>query len=348
MQRIGTSSLLLLALFTWAGCSSQGNNSSETSSDASETTPEAASVVVSAPVDQDEGLAIRSQDYVPRILLDAGGDIASTLVIRTLLGNKEPIIETHFQRVGCSSDTCRQESVTFAAVEYPLDSLLQQWMADVLSHYYYDVTRELDIRVNGEKTQENGDGEMETLNRGCSPYQGIIGDGGREMFDYYQRRLWLIGRDRPADQHGPSGRYGCAIYRCWQSPKVASYFVAYSTEEPQRPVHYAVSFDRRTGRQLELTDVIRDDQLAELNDLLVDAARGRHYQLRRRNPDDLAIEAGDCDYSSDIQPTSVAFLEEGVAFSTGALPFDQWANATHILVIPYEKVRHLLVDQYSR
>ena len=42
------------------------------------------------------------------------------------------------------------------------------------------------------------------------------------------------------------------------------------------------------------------------------------------------------------------FVEDGLAVSTGALPFDQVAQNTHILIIPYEKVNHLLVERFRR
>ena len=296
--------------------------------------------------DPDAGLLLRSEAYYPGILLDAEGDINATA--RRLLSHND-LITYYYQRVGCKSDTCRQEFVTYAAVQYPRDSLLQRWMSGVLADFYYDATRDLDIKVNGQRTEDNGEGETELKNLGCAPYSGVLGDGGKQLFDYYQARLWLIGRDRDADVHGPAGRYGCFIYRCWQSPDVVSYFVGYSTGEPQWPVHYVVSFDRHDGRQLQLTDIVPADKIAEVNDMLADAAHERHKKLRRSAEADIAVESGDCNYSSVmLENCSVGLTTEGLAVSTGALPFDQWATATHVLVLPYSRINPLLVRKYRK
>jgi hypothetical protein len=175
----------------------------------------------------------------------------------------------------------------------------------------------------------------------------VLNDGGKAMFDYYQARLWVIGKNR-TEEHGPSGRYGCTIYCCWLSQEVTSYFVAYSTEVQLPSEHYVISFDRRTGKEMSFADIIKDDNVAELNDLVVDAARLRHYELLRSKHNELAIDKNEGDYSALLDIKHVGFVENGLAVSTGALPFDQVAQNTHILIIPYEKVNHLLVERFRR
>lgn len=342
MLKIGRSATLSFILILLSSCqSSQEGSQEDNGASGTDVSVPEHSVV---PMDKDQDLLIKSQPFYPAILLDADGDICNSA--RIILHKNEQISFV-YQRVGCNSDTCKQEIVTYSAIQYPSDAILQQWMADVLGAYYYDVTRELDILVNGEKIAVNADGEQEYQNKGCRPYEGILDDGGKSMFDYYQARVWLIGRDRE-DVHGPAGRYGSAIYRCWQSSKVVTYFVGYSTEEPQRPVHYVTSFDRKTGSQLSLVDVIKEDCMAEFNDLLLQAEAVRHQQLLKSNKNELAIEPSLGDYSLPSQINSVGFVGEGLAVSTGSLSFDQWATATHILIIPYEQVNDLLVEQYSQ
>lgn len=334
---------LFLSLIALTGCSnSQNHQENETSNEESG----AAQIVVSETSvsgSDDAGLLIGNEPYSPQFVLDAEGNMNH--VGRSLFAKNE-LLKFHYQRVGCSSDTCKQEFVTYAAVQYPQDSLMQHWMADILSSYYYDVTCQLDIKLNGEKVEINNEGDSEYKNVGCRPYDGVLSDEGKSLFDYYQARVWVIGKERE-DEHGPEGRYGCAIYRCWQSKDVASYFVGYSTEEACLHMHCVLSFDRKTGRQLELTDLVKDEFISEFNELLTEAARTRHYQLLKKSSD-LSLEDGDCDYSALIQPTAVGLTQEGLAVSTGSLPFDQLSWATHILVLPYERVKHLLQERYRR
>lgn len=305
---------------------------------------EAVAVVMNLPEEKGESFAIKSEPYYPLILMDADGNISHAT--RPLL-HKNNLVKYHYQRIGCNSDTCKREWMTFTAIQYPKDSVLQQWAADVVGRFYFDATRDLDIKLNGQNSEMNDEGEMVLQNKGCSPYAGNLSDGEKAMFDYYQSRLWCIGKNR-GEEHGPSGRYGCVLYRCWQSEKVASYFVAYSTDTQQRSEHYVVSFDRMSGRELGLADIIKDDYLAELNDLIVDAARHRHFTLKNSRNHDLAIDASEGDYSSRVAIDHVGFVETGLAVSTDALPFDQWAYASHVLIIPYEKVNDLLLDRYRR
>lgn len=344
MQISFRKALLSLSSLLLAACSTtpSGQDSASGSDDA--TIPQQVVVRADASGSGSEHLLIGSDACYPVSLFDSEGNINKEG--RRVLAKIEGLT-FHYQRVGCNSDTCKQEFVTYAAVQYPRDTVLQVWMADVLAHYYRDVTRLLDIKVNGGRIETNDDGDVEYKNQGCRPFDGSLADGGKELWDYYQARVWIIGRDRP-DEHGPEGRYGCFIYRCWQSPQLVSYFAAYSTDETQTPLHCVISFDRATGRQLELDDVIREESLPEFNDLLADAANTRHYQLRHSQRDDLSIDMGESDYSSPIQPNAVGFTQDGLAVSTGALPFDQLAWATHILIIPYEKVNDLLNDPYRR
>lgn len=344
MQISSRKALLLLSSLLCVGCSN--NTTQDASSDSgvvASTTNNDVEAEVVLPANENETLLIDSDDCFPVTLFDSEGNINKEG--RRKLSKNESLV-FHYQRVGCNSDTCKQEFVTYAAVQYPKDTLLQSWMADILASYYSDVTRQLDIKVNGPRIETNGDGEVEYTNQGCRPYSGDLGDEGKALWDYYQARVWVIGRDR--EEHGPEGRYGCFIYRCWQSPRLASYFAAYSTDETQTPLHCVVTFDRATARQLELDDLIPEESLSEFNDLLVDAARSRHYQMRRNKDADHTIEMEDCDYSSPIQPNAVGLTEEGLAVSTGALPFDQLAWATHILIIPYSKVNDILKEPYRR
>lgn len=333
--------LALSVLTLWVGCT--GHESDTQQPTAPEATEDVVAVAVPTTQHADDGLLIHSENCHEAILMDASDDICHAA--RSILA-KNQNITYHYQRVGCKQDTCRQEIVCYSAVQYPKDSVLQQWMADVLANYYYDVTRQADIQVNGMKTEDNGDGEMVLKNTGCRPYQGILGDEGKSLFDYYQARVWVIGRDR--EEHGPVDRYGCTIYRCWQSSSLVSYFVGYSTDDPQLNTHYVCTFDRKTGHLLDLTDMVRADYMAELNELIAEAARTRHYRLLRSNNDELAIEAEGCDYASGIDIKSAAFTKDGLAISTGALAFDQWATATHILIIPYEKANELIEPRFRR
>lgn len=289
-------------------------------------------------------LAIQNETVFTGLLLDADGDVNHSA--RRLLTKADEVLTYHYQRVACQSDTCRQEFVTYSAVQYPKDSIIQSWMADVLAGFYYDATRQIDIQVNGEQTEDNGEGEMVLCNQGCRPYEGVLGDGGKSLFDYYQARVWVLGKHRDENLHGPSGRYGCIIYRCWQSADYVSYLVAYSTDEPQWPVHYVCTFDRRDGHLIDMADFIRPEYEAEFADLVADAARDRHIALKRSRNNEIAIEEGACDYSSMLDIKAIGFTAEGLAVSTGALAFDQWASTTHILVIPYDKVRQLMNDDF--
>lgn len=344
MQISFRKALLFLSLLLCVGCtSSQDGQGSQTDDDAPTVFSQEGEASYQS-AQSDEHLMIRSEACYPVTLLDSEGNVNQEG--RRKLSKNEALT-FHYQRVGCNSDTCKQEFVTYAAVQYPKDSILQVWMADVLAQYYKDVTRLLDIKVNGGRIETNADGDVEYKNQGCRPYEGPLSDEGKEMWDYYQARVWIIGRDRP-DEHGPEGRYGCFIYRCWQSPRLVSYFAAYSTDETQTPLHCVVTFDRATGRQLQLADLIREESLPEFNDMLADAASSRHYQLRKLSGSDLSIEQGQCDYSSPIQPNAVGLTQDGLAVSTGALPFDQLAWATHVLIIPYDKVIDLLKDPYCR
>ena len=345
MQDISKRFILALPLLLVLGCTPNAGNGD--ASDAQSSAETASLVVPDAVTDNlpsEAALAIGSEEYYTGILFDADGEVCHSA--RYLLSKNESLVY-HYQRVGCNSDTCKQEFVTYSAVQYPQDSILQTWMAGVLADYYYDVTRQLDILVNGQRTEDNGDGELELKNVGCRPYQGILCDAGKSLFDYYQARVWIIGRDRD-NVHGPAGRYGCAIYRCWQSSHVASYFVGFSTNDPQWPTHYVCSFDRQDGHRLDLTDVVLPEYIAEFNDLVVEAIRQRHYQLLHAKNCELAIEPEGCDYSSMLDVKAVAFVENGLAVSTGALAFDQWATATHVLIIPYEKINNILVARYRR
>lgn len=343
MQISFRKALLLFSSLLCVGCSSSNaGDAPNTDSEEPATTPivvEEDSLAIG-----NEQLLIGSEACFPVTLLDSEGNVNKEG--RQKLSKNEALT-FHYQRVGCNSDTCKLEFVTYAAVQYPQDSVMQSWMAGILAQYYKDVTRMLDIKVNGGRIETNDDGDMEYKNQGCRPFEGSLANGGKEMWDYYQGRVWIIGRDRP-DEHGPEGRYGCFIYRCWQSPHLVSYFAAYSTDETRTPLHCVVTFDRVTGHQLDLDDIIREESLPEFNDLLADAAHSRHYQLRKSNNSDLSIERGDCDYSSPIQPNAVGFTQEGLSVSTSALPFDQLAWATHVLIIPYEKVNELLKEPYRR
>ncbi len=335
----------VLPLFFLTACSSGDEKPAEEEhSVTTETTDDAASVVVDVSGPQDVNLVIQSEPYSINILRDADGNISHAT--RALL-RKNELVKYYYQRVGCNDDTCKQEWITFTAIQYPKDSILQKWAADIVGKFYFDASRDLDIKVNGQRSEANADGEMVVLNTGCNPYSGPLGDDEKPMFDYYQARLWTIGMNRN-DEHGPAGRYGCVLYRCWQSNEVASYFVAYSTDPQMSSAHYVASFDRKTGKELSLADIIKDDCVAELNDLVVDAARQRHYDLRHSKQNELAIDSESGDFSSLVVILHVGFVENGLAISTEALPFDQWAYASHILIIPYDKVDHILLDRFRR
>ena len=336
---------LAIPMFILTCCSAcQNNRSGDGDQDDIDLSDSSTSTVVVPPKTDDEHLVISSDSYLPVILKDAEGNMSHAT--RSVL-RKNSLVKTYYQRVGCNNDTCKQEWVTFTAIQYPKDTILQRWAAGVVGQFYYDASRVLDIKVNGQKSETNSDGEMVLLNTGCSPYSGELNDGGKAMFDYYQARLWVIGKHR-TEEHGPSGRYGCTIYCCWLSQEVASYFVAYSTEVQKPSEHYVVSFDRRTGKEMSFADIIKDDNVAELNDLVVNAARQRHYELLRSKNSELTIDKNEGDYSAMLDLNHVGFVENGLAVSTGALPFDQLAQATHILIIPYEKVNHLLVERFRR
>lgn len=336
---------LAIPMFILTCCSAcQDNRSGDGDQDDIDLSDSSTSTVVVPPKTDDEHLVISSDSYLPVILKDAEGNMSHAT--RSVL-RKNSLVKTYYQRIGCNNDTCKQEWVTFTAIQYPKDTILQRWAAGVVGQFYYDASRVLDIKVNGQKSETNSDGEMVLLNTGCSPYSGELNDGGKAMFDYYQARLWVIGKHR-TEEHGPSGRYGCTIYCCWLSQEVASYFVAYSTEVQKPSEHYVVSFDRRTGKEMSFADIIKDDNVAELNDLVVDAARQRHYELLRSKNSELTIDKNEGDYSAMLDLNHVGFVENGLAVSTGALPFDQLAQATHILIIPYEKVNHLLVERFRR
>ena len=336
---------LAIPMFILTCCSAcQNNRSGDGDQDDIDLSDSSTSTVVVPPKTNDEHLVISSDSYSPVILKDAEGNMSHAT--RSVL-RKNSLVKTYYQRVGCNNDTCKQEWVTFTAIQYPKDTILQRWAAGVVGQFYYDASRVLDIKVNGQKSETNSDGEMVLLNTGCSPYSGELNDGGKAMFDYYQARLWVIGKHR-TEEHGPSGRYGCTIYCCWLSQEVASYFVAYSTEVQKPSEHYVVSFDRRTGKEMSFADIIKDDNVAELNDLVVDAARLCHYELLRSKNSELTIDKNEGDYSAMLDLNHVGFVENGLAVSTGALPFDQLAQATHILIIPYEKVNHLLVERFRR
>lgn len=341
MQNILRSLIIGLPIAVLAGCTTEKANDNHPTSESEE---ETVTSVVSSHSSVGDDLVIQDEPCCANLLYDTDGDVNHSA--RGLFNKNENVV-FHYQRVGCNSDTCKQEFVTYAAVQYPKDSILQCWVADILGNFFSDATCQLDILVNGAQIEYNDDGEMVTCNTGCRPYDGVLGDGGKAMFDYYQAREWVIGKNRD-NVHGPGGRYGCAIYRCWQSSRFASYFVAYSTDEPQWPVHYVCSFDRKTGQKLDITDLIREDCLADLNDLVVEAARERHYRLLHNKRNELAIETGECDYSSMIDIKEIGFTAEGLAVSTGALPFDQWPFDTHILILPYAKVNILLQDSYRR
>jgi len=333
---------ILFILASFMAC--RDNHSGENAQDDMELTGSSSSDVFVTPEGREEHLVIQSESYSPTILKDANGNIGHAT--RSIL-RKNKLVKIYYQRVGCDDDSCKQEWITFTAIQYPKDSVLQKWASDVVGQFYFDASRDLDIKVNGQKSETNDDGEMVLLNTGCPPYRGVLTDGAKAMFDYYQAHLWVLGKNR-ADEHGPAGRYGCTLYRCWQSSEVASYFVAYSTEIQQQSVHCVVSFDRKTGKELSFADIIKDDNVAELNDLVVDAARQRYYELLRSKSNELAIDKDEGDYSSLLDINHVGFVEDGLAVSTAALPFDQWAQASHILIIPYEKVNHLLVERFRR
>ncbi len=336
---------LVLPLFLLASCTmSQDQNPAENTQTTAETTDDAASLVVNVPETMDENHVIRSESYFPEYIKDAVGNMSHAT--RSLL-HKNKLVKYHYQRIGCNDEACKREWITFTAIQYPKDSVLQRWVADVLGRFYFDATRDLDIKVNGQDSEVNDDGEMVLKNTGCRPYSGILNDEGKAMFDYYQSYVWGISKNR-VEEHGPSGRYGCAIYRCWQSNEIASYFVAYSTDVQHRSEHCVASFDRRTGKELSLTDILKDDYVAEFNDLVVDAARQRHFSLLHSKNNELAIDKVAGDYSSPVAIGHVGFVEEGIAVSTGALPFDQWAYSSHILIIPYEKVDNLLLDRFRK
>lgn len=335
---------LVLSLFFLAACSSRQDNSGvDRHRGGTDVTDEGMTAVDESSA-RDRGIVIQSEPYSTNILSDANGNISHAA--RSLL-HKNELVKTYYQRVGCKNTDCKEEWVTFTAVQYPKDSVLQKWVAEVVGKFYFDATRDLDIKVNGERSETNDDGEMTLQNTGCRPYGGVLQDGEKAMFDYYQSQLWAIGKNRE-DEHGPSGRYGCILYRCWQTPDIVSYFVAYSTDVQQPSRHYVVSFDRRTGEELSFADIVKDDYVAELNDLVIDAAHQRHRALLRSKNNDLAIDKEEGDYSSMVPITYVGFVQNGLAVSTDALPFDQWAFASHILVIPYEKVNHLLLERFRR
>lgn len=351
MQAINRAFLLSLPfLIVSASCGSDGSKGGEAPSENDEETVMLGTVSEGLSSSaEDEKLLLPNMPYNSTILVDADGDINGCYfnsLYDKKLGLKE-MLDFRYQRVGCSEDTCKQEFVTLSAVQYPVDSIRQNWMKNILGRYYYDVTRVLDIQVNGIKTSDNGEGEIVTENVGCKPYEGDLSDNGKTMFDYYQARVWVIGSKREADEHGPAGRFVNAIYHCWQSKEVSSWFVAYSTIEPQRSVHYLTSFDRRDGHLLTLTDILIEDYMAEFNDLLEEAARTRYYQLKNKKSNRIAL-VDDNDYSMGIQVTNVAFTQDGLAVSTGALPFDQWPSATHILIIPYEKINSLLLGRFRK
>lgn len=336
---------LAIPMFILTCCSAcRDNGSGDGDKDGMDMSDASGSTVVVPPKTNDEHLVISSDSYSPIILKDAEGNMSHAL--RSVL-RKNSLVKTYYQRVGCNNDSCKQEWVTFTAIQYPKDTILQRWAANVIGHFYFDASRDLDIKVNGQESETNPDGEMVLLNTGCPPYSGVLNDGGKAMFDYYQARLWVIGKNR-TEEHGPSGRYGCTIYCCWLSQEVASYFVAYSTEVQQPSEHYVISFDRRTGKEISFADILKDDNVAELNDLVVDAARQRHYELLHSKNNELTIDKNEGDYSALLDIKHVGFVENGLAVSTGVLPFDQVAQTTHILIIPYEKVNHLLVERFRR
>ena len=336
---------LAIPMFILTCCSAcRDNGSGDGGQDGLEESDTSGSAVVVPPKTNDEHLVISSESYSPIILKDAEGNMSHAT--RSVL-RKNSLVKTYYQRVGCNNDSCKQEWVTFTAIQYPKDTILQRWAAGVVGQFYFNASRDLDIKVNGQESETNSDGEMVLLNTGCPPYSGGLNDGGKAMFDYYQARLWAIGKNR-TEEHGPSGRYGCTIYCCWMSREVASYFVAYSTEVQLPSEHYVISFDRKSGKEMSFADIIKDDNVAELNDLVVDAARQRHYELLHSKNNEIAIDKNVGDYSALLDIKHVGFVENGLAVSTGALPFDQVAQNTHILIIPYEKVNHLLVERFRR
>ena len=337
--------LLLIA----CGGEKQSDTNANSQAEGNETVhPGSASAALDHKVDQ--GVLPTNQSYNTTILTDADGDINDsyyTSLYNARLGLKG-FLDLHYHRVGCSSDTCHQEFITLAAVEYPQDTLLQHWMADILAHFYYDATRSLDGKVNGVVSANDSESETSGRSRGCAPYQGDLSDAGKAMFDYYQSRLWWVGKNREADEHGPSGRYLCTIYQCWQTQELSSWFVAYSTDDPITPTHAVVTFDRQDGHQLTLTEVINEDCRAEFQELLVEAAHGRYVHLRNSRSGRIAVEDNIDDNMADIQPNQIGFTEDGLAVSTGALLFDQWPSATHILILPYDKVNPLMQEKFTK
>ncbi len=345
MLAIHHPSFLTISIFILISCSAcRDKGLNEYSQDGNGVSDSTISVIVVHPETDNEHLVIGSDSYSPFILKDAEGNMSHAT--RSVL-RKNNLVKTYYQRVGCNNDSCKQEWVTFTAIQYPKDTILQRWASNVVGQFYFDASRNLDIKVNGQKSETNSDGEMVLLNTGCPPYSGVLNDDAKAMFDYYQARLWGIGKQR-LEEHGPTGRYGCVLYCCWLSHEVSSYFVAYSTEVQQPSEHYVISFDRQTGKELSFADLIKDDNMAELNDLIVDAARQRHKELLHSKTNEFTIDKNVGDYSSMLDINHVGLVEDGLAVSTGALPFDQMTQATHILIIPYEKVNHLLVERFRR
>lgn len=338
--------LLATTLFTVSGCTSGSANSAGADTSVGADSEATEPAVANAPAAQPAAdLVISSEPCFAELPLDTDGDAHHG--VRSLL-NRLSTVSITYHRVGCSDDGCRDEITTYAAVQYPTDSVLQVWMADHLAHFYYDATQQADVLVNGERSNYTAEGEKTTLNTGCNAYDGILGDGGKQLFAYYQTRMWTIGRHREDDAHGPQGRYGCVIYRCWESPALASYLVAYSAGNESLPVHCVTTFDRHTAQPLELTDLIREDGLADFYDLLAEAARQRHASLLSDNPIRLAIDREECDYSSSLDVKGIGLNAEGLVVAVGALAFDQWPKATHLLTIPYAEAALVLKDGVRR
>lgn len=287
---------------------------------------------------------IGSQPCIKELLLDTDGKFHRSS--RGLYPRVKEL-KTTYLRVGCNCDTCKQEITAYVAMQYPADSVVQYWMAEHVANYFYGVTRQADILIHGEHATYDEAGDKITTNTGCAPYEGVLDDEGKEMFLYYHSKLWTIGSSERRN-HGPQRYYGCVIYRCWESQTMASYFVGYSNDNADCPVHLISTFDRRNGHHLDLTDIIREDCMADLNDLLVDAARERHAEVLQRNHQQLPDYSGESDYGTAIEIKELGLVEEGLAVSTGALPFDQWPGSTHILIIPYSKANLVLNDIYRR
>ena len=106
---------LAIPLFILTCCSAcRDNGSGDGDQDGLEESDTSGSAVVVPPKTNDEHLVISSDSYSPIILKDAEGNMSHAL--RSVL-RKNSLVKTYYQRVGCNNDSCKQEWVTFTAIQ---------------------------------------------------------------------------------------------------------------------------------------------------------------------------------------------------------------------------------------